>query len=449
MRALTENANATKLAVLTIVIYVAAATINMRLLYYLAYVLGAVLFASWVWTRLNRRGLEVRREVTPTQAQVGQVIKETIELRNLSWVRKLWTEVRDQSTLPGHHVGAVVSLPGRKSKRWQVRTRCVHRGLYRLGPTVVVTGDPFGLFQSNTVLEGRGEVLVFPPTVPLSQFGIRSGELPGGLRTERRAFHSTPNAVGIRDYTPGDPVNRIHWPASARNQKLMVKEFELDPTADLWLVLDLHEDVHVSAFDDDGDEEEQFRRMQLRRRRWARPGPTEEGLPKDEPLPIDPSTEEYAVTIAASLAAYFISEGRSVGLVAWGQHHVTIPADRGGRQLLKILRALAVLRAEGTTPLAGVLASEGRLFGKQDTVVVVTPSVDEQWVDALRVEMLRIAGAATVLVEPSTFGGRDNSLLLVSALTAINVPMFLVKRDDSINAALAQQYGGMAIRNLY
>ncbi|HEY0071789.1 MAG TPA: DUF58 domain-containing protein [Chloroflexia bacterium] len=449
MRGMSDNANAIKLALLTIVIYVAAATGGLRLFYYLAYVLGAVLIASWVWTRLNKRGLEVRREVTPTQAQVGQVIKETIELRNLSWVRKLWIEVRDQSTLPGHHVGAVVSLPGSKAKRWQVRTRCIHRGLYRLGPTVVVTGDPFGLFQSSQVLEGRGEVLVFPPIVPLSQFGLPSGELPGGLRTERRAFHSTPNAVGIREYTPGDPVNRIHWAVSARNQKLMVKEFELDPTADLWLVLDLHEDVHVSAMEDDAEAGDAARQAYHRRRLWSRPDEAPgDGARTDEPLSLDPTTEEYAVTITASLAAFFISEGRSVGLIAWGQHHVTIPADRGGRQLLKILRALAVLRAEGTVPLTGVLAAEGRSFGKQDTVVVVTPSVDEQWVDALRVEMLRIASAAAVIVEPSTFGSKDNALLPVSALTAINVPSFLVKRDDAIDAALAQQYGAMAARNL-
>lgn len=449
MRRMSDNANAIKLAALTIVIYIAAATVGLRLFYYLAYVLGAVLIASWAWTKLNRRGLEVRREVTPTQAQVGQVIRETIELRNLSWVRKLWIEVRDQSSLPGHHVGAVVTLPGRKAKRWQVRTRCIHRGLYRLGPTVVVTGDPFGLFQSSQVLEGRGEILVFPPTVPLSQFGLPSGELPGGLRTERRAFHSTPNAVGIREYTPGDPVNRIHWPVSARNQKLMVKEFELDPTADLWLVLDLQEDVHVSALDDEAEAGDAARQAYSRRRPLNSPDLVAgDGAGYDEPLSLDPTTEEYAVTIAASLAAFFISEGRSVGLIAWGQHHVTIPADRGGRQLLKILRALAVLRAEGTIPLGGVLSSESRSFGKQDTVLVITPSVDEQWVNALRVEMLRIASAAAVVVEPSTFGGRDNALMLVSSLTAINVPSFLVKRDDSLNAALAQQYGGKAVRNL-
>ncbi len=437
------NSNALRLAVLTAVIYIAAATVGQRLFYYLAYVLGAVLIASFLWTRLNKRGLEVRREVSPTQAQVGQTIRETIELRNLSWLRKLWLEVRDQSNLPGHHVGAVVSLPGGKAKRWQVRTLCVHRGLYRLGPTVIVTGDPFGLFQSRKVLEGRGELLVFPPTVPLSRFGLPSGELPGGARTERRAYHSTPSAVGIREYLPGDPVNRIHWPASARSQMLMVKEFELDPTADLWIVLDLQESVHVSALDDDWDDEEY-----LGYSGYRQPVSGAERPPLHEAIALDPTTEEYSVAVAASLAAFFLGEGRSVGLIAWGQHRVTIPADRGGRQLMKVLRALAVLRAEGAEPLASVLDAEGRQFGRQDTVLVITPSVDEEWVGALQNRILHIAGAAAVLIEPGTFGGEGNALMMVSALTAINVSSYLVKRDDAIDAALSQQFGAAAGRNL-
>ena len=79
-------------------------------------------------------------------------------------------------------------------------------------------------------------------------------------------------------------------------------------------------------------------------------------------LMLEPSTEEYSVVVAASLAAYFLGEGKSVGMIAWGQHRVTIPADRGGRQLIKMLRALAVLRAEGDVPLEEVLVGAAGPF---------------------------------------------------------------------------------------
>jgi uncharacterized protein (DUF58 family) len=237
---------------------------------------------------------------------------------------------------------------------------------------------------------------------------------------------------------------------SARTQQLMVKEFELDPTADIWLILDLHEDVHIAAPD-----HPVLSGTPVRQKTGWMPGLTRrpgEEAPGDREdlglLTLEPSTEEYSVVVAASLAAYFLGEGKSVGMIAWGQHRVTIPADRGGRQLIKMLRALAVLRAEGDVPLEEVLVGQQDLFSKQDTLVIVTPSLDESWVTALQLQLYRSASAAVVLVEPGTVGGGGNPLLTVSALSALNVTSYLVKRDDAIDAALHQQFGGPAARNL-
>jgi uncharacterized protein (DUF58 family) len=51
--------------------------------------------------------------------------------------------------------------------------------------------------------------------------------------------------ASVRDYAPGDSFNRIHWPSTARTGQLIVKEFELDPMADIWLFLDLEKRVQV------------------------------------------------------------------------------------------------------------------------------------------------------------------------------------------------------------
>ncbi|MEO5952226.1 MAG: DUF58 domain-containing protein [Chloroflexia bacterium] len=448
---MSDNSNAIRLAIFTVAIYVAAQTIGLRYIYYLAYVLFAVLVAAFVWAQFSKRGLRVKRGVEPAQAQVGATVQETIEIQNLSWLRKLWLEVRDRSTLPGHHVGAVISLKGRGAKRWRVRTLCTHRGLYRLGPTAIMTGDPFGLFVTGRVFDTGAELLVYPAVVPLQSFGLPFGELPGGGRTERRSFHSTPNAAGVREYLPGDPMNRIHWPMSARAQKLMVKEFELDPTADLWIVVDLHGAVHVSADDYETHNDAQESKH---RTSWI-PGLTKDGIPAPGSdalpagsIPLDPTTEEYAVAVAASVASFFLAEGKSVGMIAWGQHRVTLSADRGGRQLTKVLRALAVLRAEGTVSLGEVLVAEQKMFDKQDTLIVITPSLAQEWVQSLQGQLYRVASAATVIIEPGTFGGEGNPLLTVSALSALSVPSYMVKRDDNIDAALRQQYAGRSVRNL-
>jgi uncharacterized protein (DUF58 family) len=238
-------------------------------------------------------------------------------------------------------------------------------------------------------------------------------------------------------------MNRIHWQASARAQKLMVKELELDPTADIWLVLDLEEDVHVSC---EGVSDAAHSAPTLQ----ARPSPVfqhfgswgmhVEKEPETFPLQLDPTTEEYAVTVAASLAAHLVAQGRSVGFIAWGQHRVLIPADRGGRQLIKILRALAVLRAEGTSSLSELLVTESRQFSRQDTLIVVTPSLRDDWIMAVQSQLQKGLHASAVIVEPGTFCGSGNALMAVSALSSFDVPTYVVKRDDSIDASLSERF---------
>ncbi|MCA9862827.1 MAG: DUF58 domain-containing protein, partial [Thermomicrobiales bacterium] len=227
----------------------------------------------------------------------------------------------------------------------------------------------------------------------------------------------TSNVAGVRDYVTGDAFNRISWTATARMGRMMVKEFDLDPTADVWIVLDLDHSVHTLA---------------TRPVNWT---PDERGeWPAEAWLD---STEEYAVTVVASLAQRCLSEGRNVGLIASGAHLETIPADRSDRQLVKILESLAVVRADGALPLAELLAAEGRRLGRNDFLVVVTPSLSESWVGALAGISQRGVRVSTVLLEASTFGPAPNSLLMVSALAAAGVPAHLVKYGEPIATAFA------------
>jgi uncharacterized protein (DUF58 family) len=384
---------------------------------HLALALLALLVAAWLWARMSLRGVGIIRKSGPDRAQVGQALRETLAVRNAGRLGKGWIEVLDHSTLPGHDPGRVVSAPGRSAVEWDTRTICVRRGRYHLGPIEARSGDPLGIFTNRVEFPETPEVIVYPAVVELREAGIPEGALSGGSALERRTPHVTPNVAGLRDYSPGDAFNRISWSATARLGRLMVKEFDLDPTADVWIVLDLHESPHRPA---------------MRPVNWV--ADDRGAWPAEAWLD---STEEYAVTVAASLARRFLHEGRNVGLIASGAHLETIPADRSDRQLVKMLESLAVVRADGVTSLAELLVAEGRRLGRHDFMIVITPSLDERWVASLAEIAQRGVRVSAVLIEPETFGPDPSSLLTVSALAAAGIPAHLVKYGEPIARAFA------------
>lgn len=375
----------------------------------LVYSLGLLIVGSAFWANWNVTGLELRRRHRLTRVQVGDTFVEQAILESLpgigQWWPRLWLELHDASDLPGHHLDGVLSLGPVGHKVWELKTICTRRGRFSLGPVWVTSGDPFGIFRTSCKLADGTSIVVYPKAVPLPGFGRVPGELPGGALQGVRVQFSTPNVTSVRDYRPGDAFNRIHWPTTARTARLMVREFELDPTADIWIVLDLDVDAHTGT-----------------------------GLE---------STEEYAVSACASLARHLLDQGRAVGLVS---QTATLPADRGPRQAERILEVLALVRADSTLPLSALLSAETSRFARSSTLIVITPSTAEAWARFCQALNGRGVHSTAVLIEAATFGQAPSSLLLVSSLAAAHITTYLVKRGDALEHALSSPRAAMWTR---
>ncbi len=410
------------LFLLTAAVFVVAQGTGHPLLFHLFYILSGTLVASYLWAWINLRGIDAVRELLNTRTQVGRPLEEHLLVRNSSIWPKLWVEVEDISDMPNHEPRFVTPVSGKGSRHTRVRTICPLRGKYHLGPILIRTSDPLSLFHFQKRLPTTDEILVYPATEDIHDFALPAAELPGGTSTRRRTHHTTPNVAGAREYAPGDSFNRIHWPSTARQQRLIVKEFELDPTADLWLVLDMQRGVHQSITDRAKSEEHPEREVRS-----------------------PESTEEYLVTAAASLANYFVlHQRRNTGLVAYGQYREVIPPEREPRQFYHILESLAVLRAQGRTPLAQVLAAEANRFGLQTSLVILTPSTDAEWVrTGLRDLLYSGIYATVILVDGASFGGWYDLSGVKAELTAHNVPYYVLAQGRPIGATLSGPAGAL------
>jgi len=384
-----------------------AGIVSGNVLYYrLTYLWGFLILVSWLMSFISLRGVQFSRSARTLRSQVGQIFEEQYDIRNTGRLPRLWIEVSDESNLPGTRGSHVLTMiGGRESRSYLARTRLTERGVFPLGPTIIGSGDLFGMFPVNRTIKNQESLLVYPMIVSVKDFPNPPGLLPGGEALRRRTPQITPNASGIREYSPGDPLNRIHWISTARRNRIIVKEFELDPLADVWIFLDAARAVQV----DQPVPEPVIEPQDIWRRKFK--------------YSLPPSTLEYAVSSAGSLSRYYLQKGRAVGLVSAGPSMRIIPGDRGGRQLGKILEALAIIKGEGTLPLHGLVEAQARHLPRGSTAVLITPSASESVYKVADLLLRRGLRPVVVLIHAATFGGTQENQAIEFSLRSLGIPV--------------------------
>ncbi len=375
------------------------------ILYTLLFALLAVPFVGYVASVFAARRLsgEVRR-LTPF-LQVGETLEEQVTLHNLHWFPKLLLEAEHETTPFGSN-GKVLTLWPYKSSSWISTKHCERRGLYRYGKLRVTSRDPLGLFNRTMALGEEQTALIYPATVDLPGFFVPAGH--GWTEGLVRGRTFTPSAIAssVREYVPGDAVNHIHWPATAHAGKMMVKEFEREPSgpADaVWVVLDLDDRVQAGTGAD--------------------------------------SSTEYSVTIAASVAKRFLDAGRTVGLVVNGAEDTLVRAATGLGQVGRILTALALAEpGPGTVIDAAQVASNELTRGASAVIISSAAPIDVA--AAGQVLETNGAGVVPIIVEASSFEGKPHTPGASYRLPGTTFDAYVVHMGDEIELRLDYRIHG-------
>lgn len=133
-----------------------------------------------------------------------------------------------------------VKLGARAGAAWSYGLRPRHRGDCLAGPLMARVRGPWGLAWSQRTLLPASERRVYPQV----RWEGKVGHLL--LLAQRNALGRNPQRVlglgnepyGLREYTPGDPPNKIHWKSTARHGHLVSREDTWEKGARLILLLD-------------------------------------------------------------------------------------------------------------------------------------------------------------------------------------------------------------------
>jgi uncharacterized protein (DUF58 family) len=416
---------------------------QMGLLVYAMYVLLGVMLVSRYLAREWVENVIAVRECSRLTAQIGDKVAVVVNISNAGKLPIPWLIVEDsvpkealtqrppRLSLDGKRMN-ILQLGAKAQKSLLYQVTFLMRGYYQIGPLLLESGDLFGLHRRFRLETKPHFVLVFPKVVPLQGYDLSSRRPIGEVRLTHRLFEDPTRIAGVREYQHGDPLNRVHWRATARTGTLHCKTYEPSCIAGVTLLLDFHRAVYN---------------------------------PRSEP-----HGSELAVTAVASLANAVYQMGQQIGFVTNGRdaadriqqegfrhefrsrslaldtakmldrndrlRPVIVETRRGPEQLVRILEALARLElTEGLTFPQLVVEATSRL-PRDATVVALLPAVSAETAIALGSLKRRGYAVTAILV---TYDDDDDAPANMGRLMAEGIDVRRVENEAAIGSVCAAE----------
>ncbi len=187
--------------------------------------LGGV-FAA-VLTTMVRPKVEITRTVHPDRVERGEPALASLVVRNPTARRQAGFTAGDRVGGGTRAVRVRPLAPGAEATyHYELPTDV--RGLLSVGPFAVQRFDPFDLVRGHPTMGDTRSLWVHPRTHPArpARVGHPRHHYDGPVSDP--PLHGSSDLRAVREYVMGDEVRHLHWKATARTGRLMVREY-VDP----------------------------------------------------------------------------------------------------------------------------------------------------------------------------------------------------------------------------
>src|SRR5881397_3454201 len=296
-RSLRLTPEGVRFLLLTLAVGVAALNTGNNLLYLLLAMMLSLIVMSGILSEQCLRHLVIRRWI-PDRVFANSPTPVALSLTNRkprlpSFSLRVLDVVEGKTVDRGIHV---LHLPAGASVTQSYPILFPRRGRHRIEGIKVQTRFPFGLFIKVAHVPVSSDLVVYPALQPLPDGFLHDLAVLGHDQAVSRRGQGV-GLYNLREYLPGDDSRMIHWKTSARQARLMVRETETEDLRQVTLALP----TAIPA----------------------------EGLP----------SFEQAVSLTASLAAYFQEQGFAISLLVGEQE---ILHGVGEEHLYHMLHVLAL-----------------------------------------------------------------------------------------------------------
>ena len=228
-----------------------ALALQAGLVAFAAYVILGVFFLSRFLAKEWIGKVSAERSVETDPREVGAKAEVQVRVTNTGRWPIPWLLVEDllpQRSTRKPNPALVVSgsrlrvlfIKAGQTKLIKYTITFARRGYFALGPMTAETGDVFGLHRRHKVMSEPAFVMVYPKLLPIARFDFASTRPIGEIRLANRLFEDPTRSAGVRPYVYGDPLQRVHWKATARTGQLHSRIYEPTSLAGATILIDFH-----------------------------------------------------------------------------------------------------------------------------------------------------------------------------------------------------------------
>ena len=140
---------------------------------------------------------------------------------------RAWKRLVNASRMAHVPEQAVPALAPGAVAEVEMQARALKRGIVHSRGVTVARAEPLGLMKALERVPRQANLVVLPRRYTLPPF-----TLPGSRRFQQggvtlaSSIGDSEEFLGLRDYRPGDPIQRIHWKSFARAAEPVVKEYQ-------------------------------------------------------------------------------------------------------------------------------------------------------------------------------------------------------------------------------
>ena len=364
--------------------------------------LVALFILSLVYTIFVFVRIKFIQEIDKRVIVKGETVRLVVKISNediLVYPYVFATFFSSHSSFKGKNSSQSLSISPKSGKEFIFDMECKFRGEYEVGLSEIYIEDFLGLIKLKYKIPEPKKIIVYPRIEHLSNFSILSSGSSDSQSTENGIQDNMYNIRDIREYVAGDSYRKIHWKLTARNEKLMVKNYEGTTDANVNILLDLRKNVY-------NDEENII-------------------------------IEDKLIEATIAVLYFYLSKGVSVNYVYFNKKLEVFKATNM-RDFEQIYKLLSCVVFDHQVPMPDILRLHSESCSNSSDMIVFTSILDIDLYNEMYKSQMANHTVTLVYVSPDSTGKAKSGIIedIMENLPELGIQAYSIHPDDDIKILL-------------